>query len=57
MKLINNTIPILLLSFLFLISSCKKAATEVVEKTALKEVGTEVIEKITKNQTKFAFYK
>ena len=52
MKLINNTIPILLLSFLFLISSCKKAATEVVEKTALKEVGTEVIEKITKNYAK-----
>lgn len=52
MKLINNTRSILLLSFLLLALSCKKASTEVIEKTALKEVGTELIEKITKNSAK-----
>lgn len=62
MKLINNTKLLLLLSFLLLVTSCRKAATEVIEesglkkvgievieKTGLKEVGTEVIEKVTKN--------
>ena len=52
MKLINNTKPLLLLSLLLIITSCRKASTEVLEKTALKELGTELIEKITKNTAK-----
>lgn len=50
--LINNTRSILLLSFLLLALSCRKASTEVIEKTTLKEIGTEVIEKVTKNSAK-----
>lgn len=45
MKLISNTRPILLLSLLLLISSCRKAATEVIEESGLKKIGIEVIEK------------
>lgn len=65
MKLINNTTHLVLISFLLLITSCRKAATEVIEesglkkvgvevieKTGLKTVGSEVIEKVTKNTAK-----
>lgn len=52
MKLINNTKLIFLLSLILLISSCRKTSTEILEKTALKEVSTELIEKITKNSAK-----
>jgi len=52
MKLINNTKLLVLLLLIILISSCRKTSTEILEKTALKEVGTELIEKITKNSAK-----
>ncbi|MGQ7945090.1 DNA/RNA non-specific endonuclease [Flavobacterium sp. WC2509] len=52
MKLINSTKLIFLLSLILLISSCRKTSTEILEKTALKEVSTELIEKITKNSAK-----
>lgn len=41
----------LILIFL-LISSCRKTTSEVLEKTALKEVGSEIVEKITGNSLK-----
>lgn len=49
MKQIINAKPLIILLILILVSSCRKASTEVLEKTALKEVGTELIEKVTKN--------
>lgn len=49
MKQIINTNPLIIVLLLILVSSCRKASTEVLEKTALKEVGTELIEKVTKN--------
>jgi hypothetical protein len=52
MKLINNPNLLILLSLILLVSSCRKTSTEILEKTALKEVGTELIEKITKNSAK-----
>lgn len=52
MKLINKSkLLIAILTFL-LITSCRKTTSEVIEKTALKEVGSEIIEKITKNSAK-----
>ena len=49
MKQIINTNPLIIVLLLILVSSCRKASTEVLEKTAIKEVGTELIEKVTKN--------
>ena len=37
------------LVMMVLVSSCRKASTELLEKTALKEIGTEIIEKATRN--------
>lgn len=52
MKQIINTKPLIILLILILVSSCRKASTEVLEKTALKEVGNELVEKVTKNSAK-----
>lgn len=52
MKLITNFQLLSLLLVLFSALSCRKAPVEVIEKTILKEVGTEIIEKITKNSAK-----
>jgi hypothetical protein len=52
MTLINKTKLLTLIFSFLLISSCRKATGEVLEKTALKEVGSEIIEKITGNSLK-----
>ncbi|MFH6936001.1 DNA/RNA non-specific endonuclease [Flavobacterium sp. FlaQc-30] len=52
MTLSNNTFSFFVLSLLFLVSSCRKTSTDFIEKTVLKEAGTEVLEKITKNSAK-----
>ncbi len=52
MKQINNISPLLLLLFLFFVSSCRKAATEVIEESGLKKVGTEIIERIGTKEIK-----
>lgn len=49
MKLINKSKLFLILLLPILTISCRKASTEVLEKTALKKVGTELVEKITRN--------
>lgn len=49
MKNQNNIYSALLFLLLISVTSCRKASTELIEKTAIKEVGTEIIDKITRN--------
>lgn len=49
MKNQNNIYSALLFLLLISVTSCRKASTELIEKTAIKEFGTEIIEKATRN--------
>jgi hypothetical protein len=51
MKYYKKNIILSFIVIIFIIS-CKKASTEVIEKTVLKDVGNEIIEKVTKNSIK-----